>query len=136
MSWSPARHYTGVAGAFLLLQGASTLVFRLVPSLDEAFPQLLGWTHMMPAHSVLHIVSGLLALGLWWRGEASGVLLFAAGFGAFYAGLAAYGWLAGHPTFLHLQPFDHAFHLFLGGVGLLAAWLSLRSARRSRSTTP
>ncbi|MCY2959031.1 MAG: DUF4383 domain-containing protein [Planctomycetota bacterium] len=134
MKRSPARLYTALAGVFLLLQGASTLAFRLVPSLDEAFPHLLGVTHMMPAHSILHIVSGLLALALLrWGGE-RGVQIFAAGFGAFYVALAVYGWLAKDPTVLHLQPFDHPFHLVLGLVGLVAVRMSLpRSRRDSRA---
>lgn len=134
MKRSPARLYTALAGVFLLLQGVSTLAFRLVPSLDEAFPQLLGTTHMMPAHSILHIVSGLLALALLvWGGE-RGVLCFAAGFGTFYVALALYGWLAGNPTLLHLQPFDHPFHLGLGLIGWIAVAFSVqRSRRESRS---
>ncbi len=135
MKRSPARLYTALAGVFLLLQGASTLVFRLVPDLDEAFPYLLSVTHMMPAHSILHILSGLLALALLrWGGE-RGVLLFAAGFGGFYGALAIYGWLAPDPTFLHLQPFDHPFHLALGGIGLLAVWMSVQRSRRQRRST-
>ncbi len=132
MKRSPARLYTALAGGFLLLQGVSTLLFRLVPSLDHAFPHLLGMTHMMPAHSILHIVSGLLALALLRFGGERGVVWFAAGFGAFYSGLAIYGWSAPDPTVLHLQPFDHPFHLGLGAIGLACAAFSanrLRSAR-------
>lgn len=117
----PARWYTGIAGIFLLLQGSSTLAFRLVPALDQAFPALLATTHMMPLHSTLHIFTGLLALwalrterGPWW---------FALGFGAFYTGLALVGLVTMRPTLLKLQPFDHPFHLVLGVVGLgIAAW--------------
>lgn len=136
MSWSHARVYTLLGGVFLLLQGASTLAFRLYPSLDAAFPQLLAATHMMPAHSTLHIFSGLLAVVLLRWGGDRGALGFAAGFGAFYLALAIYGWLAGHPTLLHLQPFDHGFHLAFGSLGLLAAVLTVRSARRTRSSLP
>ena len=132
MRTSPTRLYTALAGTFLLLQGVSTLTFRLVPALDAAFPPLLAISHMMPAHSSLHIVSGLLALWALWRGGERGALVFSAGFGAFYVGLALFGARVGHPTVLELQPFDHIFHLFLGGVGLLAAGLSLHRARRSR----
>ena len=130
MKRSPARLYTTLAGVFLLLQGVSTLIFRLVPSLDEAFPMLLSTTHMMPAHSILHICSGLLAVALLWWGGERGVLIFAAGFGAFYVSLALYGWLAGDPTLFHLQPFDHPFHLVLGLIGLVAVWLTVQRSRR------
>src|SRR4026207_332648 len=61
--------YTLVVGGFLLLQGASTLLFRLVPALDAAFPALLGITHMIPIHSLLHITTGALALAtIRWGG--------------------------------------------------------------------
>ena len=135
MRWSYAQVYTFLGGAFLILQGGSTLAFRLCPSLDAAFPQLLDATHMMPAHSTLHILSGLLAVALLCRGGSRGALGFAGGFGAFYVALAGYGWLVGDPTFLHLQPFDHAFHLAFGSLGLLAAWHSVRLARRDRNAS-
>lgn len=134
MKWSCARTYTFTGGVFLLLQGASTLAFRLSPKLDAMCPQLLATTGMMPAHSTLHIVSGIVALALFWRGGARGVLGFAAIFGALYTALAIFGWLAGDPTFLHLQPFDHAFHLGFGTLGMLAAWLTIRADSRARST--
>lgn len=136
MKRSPARLYTLLGGAFLLVQGVSTLAFRLYPSLDAAFPALLASTHMMPAHSTLHIFSGLLAVVLLRWGGPRGPLAYAGGFGAFYTGLAGYGWLAGSPTFLHLQPFDHPFHLAFGCLGLLAAGLTLRAGRRAGSAPP
>jgi hypothetical protein len=45
-----------------LLQGASTLAFRLYPPLDRAFPLLLDLTRMIPSHSLLHLGTGLIAL--------------------------------------------------------------------------
>src|SRR6185503_5086253 len=88
--------YTLIVGGFLLLQGASTLLFRLVPALDRAFPALLAITQMIPIHSLLHIATGLLALaivryggrGPWW---------FALGFGVFYTLLGLAGQLSGNP---------------------------------------
>lgn len=117
----PTRFYTAIAGFFLLLQGTSTLIFRLIPSLDRAFPQLLGITKMIPAHSILHIVTGLLALVIFFRGDARGAFWFASGFGILYTGLALHGYLIGSPTIFGLQTFDHPFHLFLGVWGLIAA---------------
>jgi hypothetical protein len=115
------RGYTGFAGVFLLLQGLSTLAFRLIPAWDAAFPALLATTHMMPLHSSLHIVTGVLALWVLARGGARGPWWFAAGFGAFYMGLAAVGFATQRPTIFELQPFDHPFHLALGLVGLAIA---------------
>ena len=117
------RFYTAFSGIFLLLQGISTLTFRLFPALDEAFPSLLSVTQMVPVHSILHILTGIAALLVLFRGGERGTLLFAAGFGAFYTGLALYGMITHHPTILRLQPFDHPFHLFLGAWGLLVGGL-------------
>jgi hypothetical protein len=120
--------YTWAVGGFLLLQGASTLLFRLVPAFDHAFPGLLAVTQMIPIHSLLHIGTGLLALaviryggrGPWW---------FALGFGSFYTLLGLAGQLSGSQFGLGLQPFDHPFHLVAGVPGLLAAALGYRSLR-------
>jgi len=98
----PTRLYTAMAGIFLLLQGTSTLAFRLNPAWDQAFPQLLAITQMIPPHSILHIVTGLLALiVLFWGGE-RGSFWFAAGFGLFYTGLAFFGMITHHATMFGL----------------------------------
>jgi hypothetical protein len=120
---SPIRFYTAFSGIFLLLQGISTLAFRLFPALDEAFPALLSITQMVPVHSTLHILTGIVALAILFRGGERGAFWFAAGFGVFYTGLALFGMITHHPTILQLQPFDHPFHLFLGAWGLLVAAL-------------
>jgi hypothetical protein len=130
----PARLYTTIAGIFLLLQGVSTLAFRLYPALDRAFPQLLAVTQMVPPHSTLHILSGVLALAvLYWGGE-RGIWWFATGFGGFYTGLGVFGMLTMQPTVLGMQPFDHFFHLLLGGLGLAAAGIQYRSAMRKKAS--
>jgi hypothetical protein len=80
---------------------------------------------MIPVHSMLHIVTGLIALaavrlgarGAWW---------FALGFGTFYTLLALVGLSTGRQLGLGLQPFDHPFHLVAGLPGLLAAGLAYR----------
>jgi hypothetical protein len=130
----PARLYTAFAGMFLLVQGVSTLAFRLWPPLDRGFPALLATTRMMPPHSILHIVTGILALIVLFRGGRRGSLWFAVGFGAYYLGLAIFGITTGQPTIFGLQPFDHPFHLLLGGLGLGAAGFTLyRTYPRKRA---
>jgi hypothetical protein len=130
MTKQPSHLYTAIAGIFLLLQGTSTLAFRLYPPLDRAFPALLGITQMIPPHSILHILTGVVALAvLFWGGE-RGSLWFAAGFGVFYSGLAVFGMITHHATVFGLQPFDHPFHLFLGVLGVLVAgWYFYRLHR-------
>jgi hypothetical protein len=132
---SPTRFYTALSGIFLLLQGTSTLAFRLFPTLDEAFPALLSITQMVPVHSTLHILTGLAALVVLWRGGERGALWFAAGFGAFYTSLALFGIITHHPTILRLQPFDHPFHLLLGVWGLLVAGLYLYRSQSRKAAS-
>jgi hypothetical protein len=130
----PTRLYTAFSGIFLLLQGTSTLAFRLFPSLDEAFPALLAITQMVPPHSILHILTGVIALIVLLRGGQRGTFWFALLFGAFYFGLAIFGIVTGHRTMLGLQPFDHPFHLLLGGLGFLAVAIALsKSQKRNRA---
>jgi len=121
--------YAWVASIGLFLQGTSTLIARLVPSVDRAFPALLQQTQMIPSHSVLHIASGLIGFALLaYRGRA-GARLFALGFGLFYVGLAIAGAVSGHQFGIGLQPFDHSFHAALGGAGLLAVIIDTIRAR-------
>jgi hypothetical protein len=131
----PVRLYTAVVGGFLLLQGTSTLVFRLYPPLDRAFPALLAVTQMVPTHSILHIATGLLALVfLFWGGQ-RGAFSFAAGFGIFYFGLALAGFLTGQSLGLGLQSFDHPFHILIGGLGLLAVAVHVYQTRNNKKVT-
>jgi hypothetical protein len=82
----PTRLYTVFSGIFLLLQGTSTLAFRLFPSLNEAFPALLAITQMIPPHSILHILTGVVALTILLWGGQRGTFWFALLFGTFYFG--------------------------------------------------
>lgn len=131
----PTRLYTAFSGIFLLLQGTSTLAFRLFPALDEAFPALLAITQMIPPHSILHILTGITALIVLFRGEPRGTFWFALLFGAFYFGLAVFGIVTGHATMLGLQPFDHPFHLTLGGLGFLAVGVELYQSQNRKEAS-
>jgi hypothetical protein len=131
----PTRLYTAFSGIFLLLQGTSTLAFRLFPSLDQAFPALLAITKMIPPHSLLHILTGLIALTVLLRGGQRGTFWFSLLFGAFYLGLAVFGIVNGHATMLGLQPFDHPFHLALGGLGFLAVGVALYQSQKRKQAS-
>lgn len=132
--------YTLVAGGFLLLQGTSTLLFRLYPPLDRAFPQLLEATRMIPIHSTLHIVTGVLALAVVRWGGKEAAWWFALLFGLFYTILGTAGLVTGLSFGLGLQPFDHPFHLLAGIPGLVAATIGyqapseLEQAKRGEPT--
>jgi hypothetical protein len=113
--------YARIVGGFLLLQGVVTGLFLLVDRLDQAFPMVLDTTRMVPQHSALHVVTGLLALVLLRRGNGPALWWFAAGFGCFYTALGLSGLWTGHQLGLDPQPFDHPFHLVAGFAGLIAA---------------
>ena len=123
------RAYAWFVGVLLLLQGASTLAFRLVPALDQAFPALLHHTQMLPAHSLLHIATALIALAALRWGDRRGVFRFALWFGLFYTALAVAGMATGQAFGLGLQPFDHPFHALLGALGVAAAGFDYRGRR-------
>lgn len=125
------RVYAWFAGVFLILQGTSTLVFRLILALDQAFPALLKHTQMVPTHSLLHIATALIAFAVLRWGSPRGVFRFALWFGLFYIALALAGMATGSTLGLGLQPFDHLFHILLGGLGIAAAWLDRRHGRPS-----
>jgi hypothetical protein len=118
--------YARIVGGFLLVQGVVTGTFLLVAPLDDALPFVLDSTRMIAQHSVLHVVTGLLALVLLRWGGPRELWLFALGFGLFYTALGVSGLATGHGFGLGLQPFDHPFHLAAGIPGLLAAGLALR----------
>jgi hypothetical protein len=128
----PTRLYTLFIGVVLTLQGISTLLFRLYPPLDQAFPLLLELTRMIPPHSVLHMATGFLGLWAYFWGGPRAPYWFALGFGLFYVGLAAVGQVTGHALGLGLYPFDHPFHLLIGGLGLIAVAIEVVTGRRPR----
>ena len=125
----PARLYVLFAGVFLLLQGTSTLAFRLYPPLDRAFPALLELTRMIPTHSLLHIGTALIALWIFFKGGPRAPFWFALLFGLFYLFLAVAGHITGHQLGLGLQPFDHPFHVALGSLGLFAVAIEIYLSR-------
>jgi len=119
----------------MLSQGGLTLLARLVPAVDRALPAILEETQMIVPHSLLHIATGLLAVGMLLRGGPDGAWRFLAGFGLFYTALGLLGPLTGLQFGLGLQHFDHPIHLVLGGAALAAAWLG-RGSRAAGGSRP
>lgn len=117
MSGGATLRYTRFVALFLALQGASTLAALTWSSIDRAAPFLLDTTQMVRPHSLLHLATAALAVVALVTDRTR---LFAAGFGGFYVALALAGWVSGRSLLLGLAPFDHPFHLVLGGLGLFA----------------
>jgi hypothetical protein len=100
------------------------VVFLLVGVCGFAAPTLLG-AHLSPAHNVVHIVSGAIALYFGFAGTLSGAKTFCLVFGVIYLALAVLGLALGQPPDrmwmlgpLHFGQVDHLIHGLLGIVFL------------------
>src|SRR4051794_22740956 len=77
-----------------------------------------------PYHNLLHIVTGIVALGAGFSRSSSAARTFCPGFGAFYLAFGGLGMLLGNPALDHqwqvgpmsLEEMDHGFHIVLGLV--------------------
>lgn len=100
------------------------VVFLLVGIAGFAKSDLLG-AHLEPAHNIVHIVSGALALYFGFAGSLAGAKTFSLVFGVVYLGLGILGismgtgemrlWTVGP---LNLGTVDHGIHILLGVVFL------------------
>jgi hypothetical protein len=114
----------------------------------------LGGTHLSPAHNVIHIVSGALALWFGLRGTLQGARMFSWIFGLVYGLLGVAGMVFGHsgvasmhdmgadsklltviPNVLELGRNDHVLHIIIGIVFVVAA-LMARPVRRTMVEAP
>ena len=100
------------------------VVFLLVGIAGFAAPTLLG-AHLNPAHNLVHIVSGVVALYFGFAGSLSGARNFCLVFGIVYLGLGILGMAMGTGDDrmwdlgpLHLGTADHGIHVLLGLVFL------------------
>jgi hypothetical protein len=95
----------------------------LVGTLGFGVPRLFGM-HLGPAHNLIHLGSGCLALYFGLKGTLSAARTFSRGFGLIYGLLGLIGLIAGGthgiwavvPDQFVLGPADHIVHLVMGGV--------------------
>jgi hypothetical protein len=109
------------------------VVFLLVGVVGFAAPTLLN-AHLTPAHNVVHIVSGVLALYFGFAGSLSAAKMFALIFGVVYLGLGILGGALGTPPdrLFHAGPLvlgmsDHGIHILLGVVFLAGGLFTKRT---------
>lgn len=105
-----AKTVAKIMGLVLLLVG----VLGFTHVLDS-----LG-AHLSPAHNLVHIVSGVIALYFGFAGTLSGAKGFCLVFGLVYLALGVLGLVMGD---LHLGPLmlgkvDHGIHLIVGAIFL------------------
>ena len=100
------------------------VVFLIVGVCGFVAPNLLG-AHLTPAHNMVHIVSGVIALYFGFAGSLSGARGFCLVFGIVYLALGLFGMVLGvdpgkmwHVGPLMLGTADHGIHLLLGAIFL------------------
>ena len=109
------------------------VVFLLVGVCGFAAPNLLG-AHLTPAHNLVHIVSGIVALYFGFAGTLSGAKTFALVFGVVYLALGILGLALGVGEdrmwnvagILHLGTSDHGIHVLLGIIFLAGGLFTKR----------
>lgn len=108
------------------------VVFLLVGAAGFAAPRLLN-AHLFPAHNVVHIVSGLVALYFGFKATLAGAKIFSLIFGVVYLALGILGmalgtgddrmWMVGP---LDLGQADHGIHILLGVIFLAGGLFTRR----------
>ena len=109
------------------------VVFLLVGICGFVLPHLLG-AHLTPAHNVVHIVSGIIALYFGFAGTLSAAKMFSLIFGVVYLALGILGMALGDPAMermwhvgpLDLGQADHGIHILLGVVFLAGGLFTKR----------
>jgi Domain of unknown function (DUF4383) len=109
------------------------VVFLLVGVAGFANDHLLG-AHLNPAHNVVHIVSGVIALYFGFAGSLSGARGFCLVFGVLYLALGLVGLVVGNPEDrlwtvgpLTFGTVDHGIHLLLGAIFLAGGLFTKRN---------
>jgi hypothetical protein len=127
------RTYLLVVGVILLGQGAASLLVRATGRDPHASTRLLS----DPAHATIHVVWGVVLLGLLAAGaHAATQAWMAVVFGVFYVGLLVLGLAVHHPIGLMIDGKENVFHAAIGPLALLAGLNAMRAAGpRTRSAT-
>jgi hypothetical protein len=110
------------------------VVFLLVGVVGFASPHLAG-AHLTPAHNVVHILSGVVALYFGFAGTLSGAKAFCLVFGVVYLALGVLGLALGTGpdrmwmvlNTLDLGKADHGIHCLLGIVFLAGGLFTKRT---------
>ena len=116
-----AKTVCKILGVVLLLVGVCGFVA----------PTLLG-AHLTPAHNVVHLLSGVLALYFGFAGSASSAKGFCLLFGVVYMALGVIGLAKGNIDIavikLMLGRVDHLIHILVGVLFLAGGLLSGKSS--------
>ena len=113
------RIYMIGIGAFLLIQGATSLLVRATGRDPHMVTRLLS----DPTHATIHAVWGIALLALLAPRDDPGLLAWAAlAFGVFYVGFLVVGLVVHHPFGMMIDGKENAFHAVIGPLALIL-WL-------------
>lgn len=134
------------------------VIFLLVGLAGFVFPSMMGM-HLSWTHNAIHLISGALSLYFGLAGTIGGAKVFDYFFGAFYLLLGFVGYMFGLTSdstlpanvtegaynermfhavrgFLELGTIDHAVHVLIGLVFIVAAYLTRANLTRFFEGTP
>jgi hypothetical protein len=123
--------YLWLTMILLFVQGTGSLVLDLRPDLTSSIPWLLATVmNGNPPHAVLHIVWGVVGLFVLFVLRSDRIwLTLGVIFGVFYTFLGFLGIAVHNPFDLRLAWQENAFHLTVGPLMLVLAFLAWRIER-------
>lgn len=120
------RVYTIGIGAFLLVQGAASLLGRATGRDPHMATRLLS----DPTHATIHALWGSALLALLAQRDDPVLTAWAAlAFGVFYVGFLVVGVVVHHPFGMMIDGKENAFHAVIGPLALIL-WLRDVAGRR------
>ena len=124
--------YLWLAMILLFVQGTGSLVLDLRPDLISYIPLVLATImNGNPPHAVLHIAWGVAGLLVLFTLRSDRIwLTLGVVFGVFYTFLGFLGIIVHNPFGLRLAWEEDTFHLFVGPLMLLLAFLAWRAERK------
>jgi Domain of unknown function (DUF4383) len=122
------RPYLWVLMGGLLVQGAGSLIFRLIPALPEHSPLLVRGAFGIDFwHALIHIAWGAAGVAVLRASiSARPLILLTLVFGVFYTAFGLWGSVQDHPLGLELDLPENLFHLVAGPLSLVIGGWCLR----------
>jgi hypothetical protein len=130
------RPYLWVLMGGLLVQGAGSLIFRLIPALPEHSPLLVRGAFGIDFwHALIHIAWGAAGAAVLRASISAGpLILLTLVFGVFYTAFGLWGSVQDHPLGLELDLPENLFHLVAGPLSLvIGAWYLRRNGSTART---
>lgn len=118
--------YAAIFGAVLVALGVLGFVPALTPN-----GQLLGLFHVDALHNWVHLLSGIVAIGVAYRSERASELYFRI-FGVLYGLIALLGLFAGTAPLLGVMAHDYADFWLHVGIAAIALYLGYYYGPRHR----